>query len=492
MISRTSMSEQLFNGRERVVREIVDGVLAEQPASFSLVGSKLVGKSRLLQYLASDEGPLLGDDFADWRPYPFQESGRIVVVLVDCGLPDARTDFIGFLCRAIAATIQRETGLAREIGFAPDESGGPQPARLAVAMRRLNERNYRLILLLDSFDRVFAQLPADTVNELRPMTLQAALVVATEQPLHDLDQGLAASPLFNVMTQVFVGLLEDEAARRWLEEYAAVYPGIKPVLNDLLELTGTHPYLLRRMADILAEVKQMLPPGMAVGREHLPLIRLRLAEHGRLLFEMVWRRLQNPPPRIARPVVLSLLQRMFPGPLSIASLTREETAASNWIINQAMVSCTCDELDGKIGYDWFSPLLGDYLAERMNLSQSPALEAEKASTNGSNGSAPKAAPEPARAPAPAELASFENLTRIEAALLGYFQSHSRQVISPEQLLRDVWKRPDATARRVQEAIRRLRLELEQADPPIGTIENDRGRGYRFVPAVETAGARGEV
>ena len=42
--------------------------------------------------------------------------------------------------------------------------------------------------------------------------------------------------------------------------------------------------------------------------------------------------------------------------------------------------------------------------------------------------------------------------------------------------------PDASPRRVQEAIRRLRLQLAEAEPPIGNIENERGRGYRFVPS----------
>ena len=48
-----------FFGRERLMREIVAGVLAvPQPASVSLVGSKLAGKSRLLAHLASPQGPL--------------------------------------------------------------------------------------------------------------------------------------------------------------------------------------------------------------------------------------------------------------------------------------------------------------------------------------------------------------------------------------------------------------------------------------------------
>jgi DNA-binding response OmpR family regulator len=77
---------------------------------------------------------------------------------------------------------------------------------------------------------------------------------------------------------------------------------------------------------------------------------------------------------------------------------------------------------------------------------------------------------------------LDQFTKIEASLLRYFQSHQNETISTEQLLADVWKRPDATNRRVQEAIRRLRLHLEAAHPPIGAIENDRGRGYRFTPA----------
>lgn len=481
MASRSSYSEPIFNGRERVVREIVDGVLGEQPGSFSLVGSKLVGKSRLLQYLAAEEGPLLGDSFAAWRPYPYQEDGRIVVVLVDCAHPDARTDFMAYLLEAI------EEAVSQDLGIKLDSSGDLSRAvRIMDALRAVSSRRYRAVLLLDNFDRIFTHLPPDTINELRPLTLEAAVVVATEQPLHDLDQGLAASPLFNVMTQVFVGLLETEAARRWLEEYTVAYPGVEPALEDLLEMTGTHPFLLRRVGDILAEVKQMLPPETPVGPEHLALIRLRLAEHGRALFEMVWRRLQNPPPRIARPVVMRLLQRMFQGPLSISSLPREEVSAVNWIINQAMVSCACDDLDGKVGYTWFSPLLADYLAERLEAL--PALEPAAERHAGSNGGAAPAAKQPlaGAVPVPAtpagEPAFLNNLTKIESALLGYFQSHSGQVIPPEQLLRDVWKRPDATVRRVQEAIRRLRLELEAADPPIGAIETDRGRGYRFVPA----------
>ena len=71
--------------------------------------------------------------------------------------------------------------------------------------RQLQEMRCRLVVLMDNFDRAFEQqlIHLDSADELRPLTLEMALVVATEQPLHDLDRELAASPLFNVMTQVF-------------------------------------------------------------------------------------------------------------------------------------------------------------------------------------------------------------------------------------------------------------------------------------------------
>ena len=79
-------------------------------------------------------------------------------------------------------------------------------------------------------------------------------------------------------------------------------------------------------------------------------------------------------------------------------------------------------------------------------------------------------------------AKLEQFPKPDAALLRYFRAHQNDTVSVDQLLAGVWRRPGATNRRVQEAIRRLRLQLEESDPPLGMIENDRGRGYRYIPA----------
>ena len=205
----------------------------------------------------------------------------------------------------------------------------------------------------------------------------------------------------------------------------------------------------------------MMPGGPELGSAHLPLLRLRLAEHGRLLFETNWKRLQRLPARLTTEAVQSLLQRMVHGLLPLADVQLEQIAALNWLINQAMV--TCCNVPGDSRYQLFTPLFAEFLARRL----APAPETT------------------ARQVTSAALDSaidLDQFTKIEASLLRYFQSRPNETISTEQLLADVWRRPGSTNRRVQEAIRRLRLQLEEMVPSIGSIENDRGRGYRFIPA----------
>ena len=448
-----------FFGRERVIYEMVRGVLAPQPQSFSLVGPKLIGKSQFLHYLASEDGPLLGEAFASQRPLAFEDGARVIVTWIDCDWQDARADLIDWMYRQIQRQV-RAAGAA--LDWAAIEAEGANSRRIWRIARALREQEMRLVLLIDNFDRVFEEqwVRRDTVDELRPLTLEMALVVATEQPLHDLDRDLAASPLFNVMAQVFLGLLDPEAARTWVLAYADDFSGVSTLTDALVDLTGMHPFLLRRLGDILLEVREMIVGGGALGPGRLPLVRLRLAEHGRLVFETSYRRLQRLPPRIRPESIDRLVRAMIGGALPLTSVPIEDTAALNWLINQAMVICCVRGQQS--GYQLFTPLFAEYLARRWQ---------------GETVAAAPLAPPPSLPDA-----TLDQFSKTEAALLRYFKMHANQVISTEQLLAEVWKRPDASNRRVQEAIRRLRLQLEEVEPPIGAIENDRGRGYRFVPA----------
>lgn len=473
-----------FFGREWVLREIVTGVLASpQPASFSLVASKLAGKSRLLTYLASPDGPLLGEAWEAWRPHRFAEANRMIVIKIDCDDAEAQADLLGHLDDRLTHRLKTVERIPLE-----QAADGAQPGanRLWQISRQLNQMDYRLVVLIDNFDHVFTSqsLSPASAEGLRPLTRELALVVATEQPLHDLDRNQADSPLFNVMTQLLIGLIEPEAALRWLASYGDDYPALDQLSGDLLKLTGSHPFLLRRVGDILAEAQLVLAPGQTLTAQHLPLIRLRLAEHGRLLFVTLWRNLHHAPTRIDQAILWDLIKRLVAQNLPLDQVPHTHTRTLNWLINQAMVVSDAQ------GYALFSPLFAEFLANRLAATP-PDAPPDALPDAPLPAATTKPAPQPAPQPAPsvADTAIYAHLTKIEGALLRYFQSHPHQIITPEQLLTHVWRRPTASTRRVQEAIRRLRRQLAEATPPVGEIENERGQGYRFIPAPQITPAQ---
>ncbi|HLF00495.1 MAG TPA: helix-turn-helix domain-containing protein [Anaerolineales bacterium] len=74
------------------------------------------------------------------------------------------------------------------------------------------------------------------------------------------------------------------------------------------------------------------------------------------------------------------------------------------------------------------------------------------------------------------------LSALEADVLAYFSRHENRIISPEELIEQVWKHEVLTgdiANQVRCCVKRLRRKLD-AEPNSRTqIENVRGRGYRL-------------
>lgn len=436
-----------FFGRQTIIQDLVQGVLAPgQPLDFSIVGPKMIGKSRLMKHLAAANGPLRGPDPFEWRPERFQDGQNVIVGHYDCDWPAAKVHLTEFIFQQLKAQLQDEEHL--QLDWSQLRNAASPGQQIGQIVRQLDQYQIRLVLLLDNFDHVLQsdQVTPDMINELRPLTSELGLVVTTDYPLHDLNKTLAASPLFNVMHQHFVGLLEPAAAKAWVDAYDERFALSEPVKQALLDMAGGHPFLLARVNDTLMEMQPMLSEGEVVGAARLPLMHLRLAEHGRSLFEMSWRKLNEVQGQAAMPLVKQLIH----SPIPISQILPEQTSALNWLINQALVTYKENR------YTLFSPLLRKFLLEQMG----PSIDNFPVSADD----------------------IFEKLTPKEADLLRYFQAHSHTVIPLEQLLADVWNQPDASPRRVQEAIRRLRNSLSQQSPVIGAIENERGLGYRFIPA----------
>lgn len=448
-----------FFGRDKLLREIVQGVLAAQPMDFALVAPKFCGKTRLLEQLAAENGPLQGNQYASWRPESFRNQSRVVVVSVDCNWPEAKQDLLKHLADRLKTDLREQKPFRVDWEQINEEESASR--QLWLLAGQANQHGFRVVMLLNNFDSVMENKRLDqmALNELRPLTTELALVVATRQPLHDIDQELASSPLFNVLRPLFVGLLEHEAAATWIAAYRQDFPELAEDLTEsLIEITGSHPFLLARLRETLLEVQKMLPAGKPMERADFALIELRLAEHGRLLFESLAQTLGDPPPRIGHQSVDALLATLTDKPVPVAAITPDQNAAINWLINQAVVVYRQQE------YRLFTPLFANFLRHRQ---QPPDASRQAA---------------PARAISEMQPdSSYAYLPRMEADVLRYLQAHANEVVSPEELLTQVWKLPPTTSpRRVQEAIRRLRNHLKEEDPPIGIIENERGQGYRFV------------
>ena len=444
-----------FFGRKTIIQDLVEGVLApSQPLDYSIVGPKLIGKSRLLKHLASEEGPLRGPDPSGWRPERFRDGHNVIIGHYDCDWPDAQSHLTQFISQRLSMQLQEEKELGLDWSHI---NGTTSPGQqIGQIVRQLNQKQIRLVLLLDNFDHVLQKdsITPDMVNELRPLTNELGLVVATQSPLHDLNQSLASSPLFNVMHQLFVGLLEPTATKEWIDAYSQRSPLTTQVKEALLRLAGGHPFLLARINDILMEMQPLLMIGDLINQERLPLLKLRLAEHGRQLFERNWRKLEQPQGQAALPLVKRLTQ----GAIPIEQISADQGMSLNWLINEAMVTYDGD------GYCLFSPLFQKFLVEQPGLDLDEQTDTISTNLIRSN-----------------ESEIFKTLTPKEADLLQYFQAHSGNVIPIPQLLKDVWNQPNASPRRVQEAIRRLRNSLNKQTPPIGVIENERGVGYRYIP-----------
>ena len=230
--------EMLF-GRTHELHEIAAFLRGTQ--SVSIIGSRKIGKTSLLLQLvrpAAWPGLGLGDDN--------------LFVYLDCEVlgEGAHAEIFGQFAAEIAAALE-ERGLPPEPAL---DVAAAKPTRLALeaAIRKLNQRGLRIVLILDEFERLATngQLDLNFFNALRSIAgrYHFVFLTASARPLIDLtysgrSQEILSSPFFNIFAPVFLGLLAREDAYQLMREPmrkagAAFAPPTEDVLYDLV---GGHP-----------------------------------------------------------------------------------------------------------------------------------------------------------------------------------------------------------------------------------------------------------
>jgi hypothetical protein len=234
---------EMFFGREQELNEIAAFLKGNQ--SVSIVGPRKIGKTSLLFHLTRKEtraGLGLDDNF--------------LFVYIDCEVlgEGSHEEIFGQFAVEIAEGLA-ERGLPPEPNL---EEAIARPGRLALerAIRKLNQRNLRVIMLLDEFERLSTNpnLDVNFFNALRSAAgrYQLAYITASARPLIHLtysgkSQEILSSPFFNIFAHLYLGLFSKEEALQLIQQPSqAAGMTFSPELGEFLySLAGGHPLALQ-------------------------------------------------------------------------------------------------------------------------------------------------------------------------------------------------------------------------------------------------------
>ena len=272
-----------FFGRENETTQALS--LLRNGQSISIVGQRRIGKTSLLLHLSN--------------PAIFEAHGlnstRHLFVYLDCsGWSDlSPAEFYQFLLEEVADALPP----AAE----PDFQAPIRPLTyrdFERSLRRLARQDWRLISLLDEFERLSLNpaLDPDFFSGLRALTARypIAYVAASKTPLLELTYANASalsSPFFNIFAGIRLGLFTEPTTRTLLVELAdrSAASFSETVLDFLLALAGPHPLFLQ-IAGFHA-VELIRQRNSVLGESDLPELQHRftaaVAEH----FGYYWRNL---------------------------------------------------------------------------------------------------------------------------------------------------------------------------------------------------------
>ncbi len=183
-----------FIGRTKELDEIADFLRCGQ--SVSIVGPPQSGKTMLLLHLMHS---------ATWPGLGLDADNLFVYLNCESLATPTHTAIFGRFAGAMAAALD-ERGLAMEPAL---EIVSANPTRLAfeAAVRKLNQRGLRLVLILDEFEWLSGnpQLDVSFYNVLRSMAgrYQLVFLTASVHPLIELTysshpKDIVSSPFFNI------------------------------------------------------------------------------------------------------------------------------------------------------------------------------------------------------------------------------------------------------------------------------------------------------
>ena len=253
-----------FFGRHREVEQVFSRLTNPEHESTSLVGSRRIGKTSLLKYLANPEVR---------RQYGL-DPDRYVVIYIDLQMLEASTT-ANRLWRRLLGQVARYCRDPEVKFIVRDlrESGAIDNFALADVFDAIDASGQHLVLLLDEFENVTSNenFDAGFFYGLRSLAIQhnLSLVTSSGQELIELthSETIRSSPFFNIFANINVSVFTEAETRELIDHTLA---GTRVRFSeadivDLLEIAGTYPFFVQAAAFFLfrAYAKGLDPDGRA-------------------------------------------------------------------------------------------------------------------------------------------------------------------------------------------------------------------------------------
>jgi hypothetical protein len=446
-------------GWENEITSILQVITAPEPNSHAIYGLRAVGKTTLLKFLKDREGA--SRRYADFVNADYRPGGRrrLLFVYINFHNFGEHDDLFRALLNVLNEELENDAHngdtLIPHLG---DTASRQQIVNaLRAALHSLEKDGARVVFLLDDFDEALQFIDDDDDRLLRTLSDDAALIIATEDPISELRPDIVeSSPLLGILRPEALGLISDSAARQLIIEPAAD-AGVQfsPDEEDfLLTIAGRLPFMLTAACELYYDMRYEYP-GIAVmlrNSEEQEQIRAQFTTrlsglpHVNNIMQLTWSRLSDDERRI----LYSMAQR-HTGDEQDNTTIRHVSAR---LANKALVYWDIKSGD----YCIFSLLFADFVRRRFR-----AQEGTRRQTSS----------QPA-------VHVTEHLSPIDHALLQYFLDHPGRVCTFEELLDAIWEDSDKSKRALEAAVHRLRRSLKSGE----TIKNIRGKGYKFVTELQ--------
>lgn len=243
---------EMFVGREELLQRLFSAIVPRQ--SISVLGSRRVGKSALIQHM---HRPEVQQEFASDI-----ELSQHLFVLIDLGefIYKTNEDFFRKVSKHIIAQLDEKLGPQSERPELLDHNRGDD--LFETVLEQAMDQGFHTVLLLDGFDNILRNklFDPDFLKVLRAFAVagKVSYVTTSVKPLSEIcHKALLDSPFFNIFGTYLLGTLTREEAEQLVREPSrlAGCPFTNAEIAWVLSLAGRHPFFIQRVCNFLFEEK---------------------------------------------------------------------------------------------------------------------------------------------------------------------------------------------------------------------------------------------